>query len=289
MSTGNDAREGRNHGRAVSADSLQPLPVRVSRVRRETADVATIELTPVSAFAFTAGQFNMLYVFGLGEVAVSLSGDPAEEGRIVHTVRAVGAVSGAITRLRHDQVIGVRGPYGSCWPVAESESSDIIIVAGGLGLAPLRPVVYRVLAHREHYGRVAVLYGARGPAEILYRRELEAWRRRLDVDITVTVDHAAADWSGNVGVVPALLPRMPVDPDHTVAMVCGPEIMMRFTIDALRQRGLAMDRIFVSMERNMKCAIGLCGHCQFGPAFVCRDGPVFRFDRIAPLFGVREI
>jgi len=162
-------------------------------------------------------------------------------------------------------------------------------VAGGLGLAPLRPVIYRVLAHRERYGRVVVLYGTRSPAEILYRRELEAWRRRLDVDIVVTVDHAAADWRGNVGVVPALIPRIPVDPDHAVAMVCGPEIMMRFAVDALSQRGLAMDRIFVSMERNMKCAIGLCGHCQFGPAFVCRDGPVFRFDRIAPVFNIREI
>jgi NAD(P)H-flavin reductase len=231
----------------------------------------------------------MLYVFGLGEVAISLSGDPAEASRIVHTVRAVGAVSGAITRLRRSQVIGVRGPYGSSWPVAENEGSDILVVAGGLGLAPLRPVIYHVLGHRERYGRIVVLYGARGPAEILYRRELEAWRRSLDVDITVTVDHAAADWRGNVGAVPALIPRTPIDPDHAVAMVCGPEIMMRFTVDALRQRGLATDRIFVSMERNMKCAIGLCGHCQFGPSFVCRDGPIFRYDRIASLFSVREI
>jgi len=152
MSTGNDAREGRNDGRAVSVDSLRPLPVRVSRVRREMADVATLELTPPSAFAFLAGQFNMLYVFGLGEVAISLSGDPAEESRVVHTVRAVGAVSRAITRLRRNDVIGVRGPYGSYWPASESEGSDIIIVAGGLGLAPLRPVIYRVLAHRERSG-----------------------------------------------------------------------------------------------------------------------------------------
>jgi NAD(P)H-flavin reductase len=289
MSTGHNVPEGRNDSRTLSADSLQPVPVRVSRVHHEMADVATLELAPASAFAFIAGQFNMLYMFGLGEVAISISGNPAEEGRIVHTVRAVGAVSRAITRLRRNEVIGVRGPYGSCWPVAESEDSDIIIVAGGLGLAPLRPVIYRVLAHRERYGRVAVLYGARGPADILYRRELEAWRRGLDVDITVTVDHAAADWRGNVGVVPALIPRTPVDPDHAVAMVCGPEIMMRFTVDALRQRGLAMDRIYVSMERNMKCATGLCGHCQFGPAFVCRDGPVFRYDRIAPFFNIREI
>jgi NAD(P)H-flavin reductase len=165
----------------------------------------------------------------------------------------------------------------------------MIVVAGGLGLAPLRPVIYHLLGNRERYGRVVVLYGARGPAEFLYCRELEAWRRRLDVDISVTVDHAAADWRGNVGVVPALIPRTPVDPDHAVAMVCGPEIMMRFTVDALRRRGLAKDRIFVSMERNMKCAVGLCGHCQFGPAYVCRDGPVFRYDRIASLSSVREI
>jgi len=289
MSTGHNVPEAREECRAPSPDSLLPMPVPVTRVRRETADVATIELTPASAFAFVPGQFNMLYMFGLGEVAISLSGDPAGDHRIVHTVRAVGAVSQAITRLRRNDVIGMRGPYGSCWPVAESEGSDIVIVAGGLGLAPLRPVIYRVLAHRERYGRVAVLYGARGPAEILYRRELEAWRRRLDVDITVTVDHAAADWRGNVGVVPALIPRTPIDPDHVIAMVCGPEIMMRFAIDALQQRGLALDRIFVSMERNMKCAIGLCGHCQFGPTFVCRDGPVFRFDRIAPFFNIREI
>jgi NAD(P)H-flavin reductase len=273
----------------MTADSLVPLPLRITRVRRETADVATLELAPPSAFAFIAGQFNMLYMFGLGEVAISLSGDPARDDRIVHTVRSVGAVSSALARLRRDQVIGVRGPYGSCWPVAESEGSDILIVAGGLGLAPLRPVIYHVLAHRERYGRVVVLYGTRSPADIVYRRELEAWRRRLDLDITVTVDHAEKDWRGNVGVVPAMIPRAPVDPDHAVAMVCGPEIMMRFTVDALRQRGLAMDRIFVSMERNMKCAIGLCGHCQFGRAFVCRDGPVFRYDRVAPFFDMREI
>ena len=261
------------------ADCLVPQPFAVARARKESADVATIELTPSAPFAFDPGQFNMLYAFGLGEVAISLSGDPKDTGKIVHTVRAVGAVSAAITRLRRGAVIGVRGPYGSAWPVAESEGNDIVIVAGGLGLAPLRPAIYAVLARRKRYGRVVVLYGARSPAEILFRRELEDWRRRLDIDILVTVDHAAADWRGNVGVVPALIPRIAVDPDHAVAMVCGPEIMMRFTIDALRQRGLPADQIFLSMERNMKCAVGLCGHCQFGPAFVCRDGPVFRFDQ----------
>jgi len=222
-------------------------------------------------------------------VAISISGDPEATDRIVHTVRAVGAVSGALMRLRRNVVIGVRGPYGSAWPVAETRGSDVVIVAGGVGLAPLRPAIYRVLARRRDYGRVVLLYGARGPGNILYQRELEEWRRRLDVDVEVTLDHAGADWHGNVGVVPALIPRMSLDPQHAVALVCGPEIMMRFTIAALRDRGIAADRIYLSMERHMKCAVRLCGRCQFGPHFVCRDGPVFRYDRIAPMFGVREI
>jgi NAD(P)H-flavin reductase len=204
-------------------------------------------------------------------------------------VRAVGAVSRALTRLRRDAIVGMRGPYGSAWPVVEAEGNDVVIVAGGLGLAPLRPAIYRVLAHRRDYGRVVLLYGARGPGDILYRRELETWRRRLDVDVEVTLDHAGGDWHGNVGVVPSLLPRTSFDPQHAVALVCGPEIMMRFTIAALRDRGLMAAQIHLSMERQMKCAVGLCGRCQFGPAFVCRDGPVFRLDRIAPLLAIREI
>ena len=274
---------------AVPESWSAPRPLRVTRVRRESGDIATFDLVPSSPFAFAAGQFNMLYVFGLGEVAISISGDPANTSRIVHTVRAVGAVSGALARLRRDAVVGVRGPYGLGWPVAEAEGSDVVIVAGGLGLAPLRPAIYRVLAHRQHYGRVNVLYGTRSPADILYRRELEAWRRRLDVDVEVTVDHAGADWHGNVGVVPALIPRIPFDPQHALALVCGPEIMMRFTVAALRDRGLAAEQIYLSMERHMKCAVGLCGRCQFGSAFVCRNGPVFRYDRIAPMLAIREI
>jgi NAD(P)H-flavin reductase len=231
----------------------------------------------------------MLYVFGVGEVAISISGDPTNADRIVHTVRTFGTVSGALTRLRRNAVVGVRGPYGLGWPIAEAEGSDVVIVAGGLGLAPLRPAIYWVLAHRQHYGRVVLLYGARGRADLLYRRELEAWRRHLDVHVEVTVDHAGADWRGKVGVVPALIPRTSFDPQHAVALVCGPEIMMRFTVAALRDRGLEPEQIYLSIERHMKCAVGLCGRCQLGPAFVCRDGPVFRYDRIAPMLAIREI
>jgi NAD(P)H-flavin reductase len=217
-----------------------------------------------------------------------MSGDRTQNG-YVHTVRDVGAVSAALTKLSAGDTIGVRGPFGTGWPVGAAEGSDILIIAGGLGLAPLRPAIYQVLAERSRYGRVAVLFGTRNPADMLYRHELEQWRQRLDVDIAVTVDHADTDWHGNVGVVPALIPRAAFDPHNAIALICGPEVMMRFTVNALRDAGLPADRIYVSMERNMKCAIGLCGHCQFGSTFVCKDGPVLRYDRIADIFAMREI
>ncbi len=253
--------------------------------------MTTLELIPTTGErpAFEPGQFNMLYAFGIGEVAISMSGDPSRSGSYVHTVRNVGAVSGAIAALKSGAILGLRGPFGTAWPTQAAEGNDVVIVAGGLGLAPLRPAIYHVLAHRDRYGRVAILYGTRSPDDILYHREIERWRRRLDVDIAVTVDHADATWHGNVGVVPRLIPRAAFDPQNTIAMICGPEVMMRFTAIALQGAGLPSDHIYLSMERNMKCAIGLCGHCQFGPHFICRDGPVMRYDRIADILAVREI
>ncbi|HVW51176.1 MAG TPA: FAD/NAD(P)-binding protein [Trinickia sp.] len=268
-----------------------PQIYRVARVRRELHDTRTLEFVPLAGSrpAFEPGQFNMLYVFGVGEAAISMSGDRTDEHTFVHTVRNVGAVSGALARLEEGATIGLRGPFGTGWPVAAAEGSDIVIVAGGLGLAPLRPAIYDVLANRSRYGRVVILFGSRNPKEVLYRRELEQWRKRLDVQVEVTVDHADASWRGHVGVVPALVAGAAFDPRETVALVCGPEVMMRFTINALRDAGVPPNCIYLSMERNMKCAIGLCGHCQFGPTFVCKDGPVMRFDAIAGIFSVPEI
>jgi len=276
---------------AALVDPFTPQIYRVGRVHRELSDTVTLELSPLSGARpdFDPGQFNMLYAFGVGEVAISMSGDRAVPGVFVHTVRDVGAVSGAIARLEAGATLGLRGPFGTGWPVAAAQGADVVIVAGGLGLAPLRPAIYEVLANRSRYGRVVILFGSRSPHDLLYRREIEQWRQRLDIDIVVTVDHADADWHGNVGVVPALIPRAPFDPHEAVALVCGPEVMMRFTIAALSDAGVRPDRIFLSMERNMKCAIGLCGHCQFGPTFVCKDGPVMRYDRIAGIFAAREI
>jgi NAD(P)H-flavin reductase len=278
---------------AAAIDPMVPRLYRVQRVRREIADTFTQEFEPLDgcdAPPFAAGQFNMLYAFGVGEIPISISGDPTRHGApLVHTTRAVGTVSHAMHGLAPGDVIGVRGPFGSSWPVARAQGKDVVIAAGGIGLAPLRPAMYQILADREQFGKVVLLYGARTPADILYRRELEQWRAHFDLDVFVTVDRATASWRGSVGVVTRLIPRAPFDPQNTVAMVCGPEIMMRFTAAELTKRGVSAESIFLSMERNMKCAIGFCGHCQYGPYFVCKDGPVFAYSAIQSLLATWEV
>jgi NAD(P)H-flavin reductase len=274
----------------LAADPMVPRVARVLRRRSDGPQVFTLDIEPTEAVPdFAPGQFNMLTVFGIGEVPISLSGDPAEPGRLVHTIRAVGAVSAALTRLDSGDVLGLRGPFGMGWPMAEAAGRDLVIVAGGLGLAPLRPALYRLFAERARYGKIALLYGTRSPADILFRHEIEDWRRRLDIDLDVTVDHAGSDWHGHVGVVTTLIRRADFDPLHAIALVCGPEVMMRFAIAALREAGVADRAIYLSMERNMKCAVAFCGHCQFGTVFVCRDGPVFRYDRIRTMLALKEI
>jgi NAD(P)H-flavin reductase len=265
---------------------------RVLRTQRETHNTFTFTLAPPvpdPPFTFAPGQFNMLYALGAGEVPISMSGRPGAAREIVHTIRAVGPVTRTFERMRRGDVVGVRGPFGTPWPVAAAEGCDVVLVAGGIGLAPLRPAIYHILAHRERYGRITLLFGGRTPADILFQREVETWRGRLDVDVEVTVDRADASWRGQVGVVTTLVPRAAFDAARTVAFVCGPEIMMVFSVRELARRGVRPSRIHVSLERNMKCAIGLCGHCQMGPLFVCRDGPVFAWDRVERLLAVREI
>jgi NAD(P)H-flavin reductase len=266
---------------------MVPVSYRVASRRRETHESWTLELEPAGDVAvepFAPGQFAMLYSFGKGEVPISVSALP-----LVHTIRAVGVVSAALCDARKGDVLGVRGPFGTSWPVEAAEGADVVVLTGGIGLAPLRPVVHHLLANRERYGRVIVLYGGRSPEELLFTAELERWRGRFDVEVHVAVDQAAAGWHGRVGVVTTLVPRADFDPDHTVAMICGPEVMMRFAVAALQERGVPAEAIFVSLERSMKCAIRLCGHCQLGPEFICHDGPVFSWDRVEPLLRVREL
>lgn len=264
-------------------DPMLPALYRVLRVYSEIPDTFTMELEPGDSStipSFACGQFNMLYVYGVGEIPISISGNPARVHPLIHTTRAVGPVSRAMSELKPGDMLGVRGPFGSFWPVELAEGKDVVVVAGGIGLAPLRSVIYHVMAQRERYGRIALLYGARTPADILYRHELERWRARLDLEVFVTVDRATAAWRGSVGVVTKLIPQASFDPQNTISFVCGPEIMMRFTAAELQKRGVAPDHLYVSMERNMKCAVGLCGHCQFGPRFVCKDGPVFQYSDV---------
>jgi NAD(P)H-flavin reductase len=234
----------------------------------------------------------MLTAFGVGEVPISVSGLGDSGGgrarRLEHTLRAVGAVTRALHAAPPGSLIGVRGPFGTSWDVASAAGRDIVIVAGGIGLAPLRPVVLSALADRSRYGRIVLLAGARTPGDLLYADELERWRRD-GVEVAVTVDRADSGWSGEVGVVTTLIEPAGLAPDNSVAFVCGPDVMMRFTADALAARGIPVSRIRVSLERNMRCGVGWCGHCQLGPLLVCRDGPVVSYDRAAALMRVREL
>jgi NAD(P)H-flavin reductase len=268
---------------------MLPEPMKVLSARKELPDVVTLTLdAATNPSPSLPGQFNMLYAFGVGEIAISMSGGPARDDVVVHTIRAVGAVSEALTRLRRGGVAGVRGPYGAPWPMDQAEGADLVIIAGGLGLAPLRPAVYHALVRRSAYRRVSLLVGARAPEELLFRKELERWQDQGDIDVRVTVDRAPGDWKGRVGVVVALLSEIEIS-DRAVAFVCGPEVMMRFVVRELGRRGVDDTRIYLSMERNMKCAVGFCGHCQLGPSFVCKNGPVLRYDVLRPFFWQREI
>jgi NAD(P)H-flavin reductase len=273
------------------AHPMTPVLGHVRQRWMETDDTFTVELDveQPEPFSFQPGQFNMLYVFGVGEIPISISGNPDRPETLTHTTREVGIVTRAMRQLTVGDVLGVRGPFGSTWPMEAAEERDVVVIAGGIGLAPLRPVLYHLVAHRERYRRVVLLYGARTPEDILYQDEVREWSSYLDVEVHVTVDRATRRWHGNVGVITTLIPRAPFDPKNALAMICGPEIMMHFTVQELHRRGVRSDQIYVSMERNMQCALGLCGHCQYGPSFVCKDGPVYRFDEIEPLFSVREL
>jgi NAD(P)H-flavin reductase len=271
---------------------LAPVPLRVVEAARETADSITLTLERPAGCGVGAGapgQFNMLYPFGTGEAAISISAGGGDGEKLVHTVRGVGAVSEAIGRLQPGHWLGVRGPFGVGWPVAQARARAVVLVAGGIGLAPLRPVIHAVLRERAAFGRLYVFYGARTPRERLFVTELEQWQRSPDIDLAVTLDAGDANWSGRVGFVTALLAQAEFDPARVIVMACGPEVMMRATANQMLTRGVVPGDIYVSMERNMKCAAGLCGHCQFGPLFICKDGPVFTYDRVEDLLRIREI
>jgi NAD(P)H-flavin reductase len=273
-------------------DPMLPQPHLVREVFKETPDTFTLRLDPENAVnetVFRPGQFSMLWVFGVGEMPISISGDPALHNRLVYTVRSVGQATHSLVNQRVGNGVGVRGPFGTGWPVEAARGRDVIVVAGGIGLAPLRPVIYQILQNRKDYGRLVILYGGRSPRDLLYRKELAKWARNSETQVLVTVDYGGLSWRGHVGVVTTLFKYSRLHPARSVAMVCGPEIMMRFVIRELEAVGLSRDDIYLSMERNMNCAVGFCGHCQYGPHFMCKDGPVFRYEQVRMLLEKYEL
>jgi NAD(P)H-flavin reductase len=275
----------------AAGDPMVPVPYRVTGRTVETRDSVTLVLEPAGRTLppFEPGQFSMLYRHGVGEIAISISGDPAAGGVLAHTIRDVGAVSRALHQTGIGEVIGVRGPFGTGWGLNTATGHDLLIVAGGVGLAPLRPVLLGALARREAYGRIVLIAGARSPAEFLFRGQLENWSASAGTEVELTIDEPAQGWSGSVGFVTEPLSRLALDPQRTIAFVCGPEPMIRFSANVLLGKGLAASDIRISLERNMKCGIGLCGHCQLGPLLVCRDGPVVDYERARPLLAIREL
>ena len=281
-------------------ERAEAVPMRIAVVRRivqETPDTATYWMNlrrraDRLAYSFAPGQFNMVYVFGAGEVPISISSDPARPTCLAHTVRATGRVTNLFPSLSLGDEIGVRGPFGRPWPMREAAGGDLVIVAGGLGFAPVRPALYAAMRNRAHYRRVIIMVGARGPQHMLFARRLGTWTHTLrarGVEPHLTVDIADDAWPYGHGVVTTLFDPAHLDPRMTTAFVCGPEIMMRFAVHELLERGMGTHRIYVSMERNMQCAVRMCGHCQLGPAFVCADGPVFRYDEVAELLEEEEL
>jgi anaerobic sulfite reductase subunit B len=268
---------------------MVPQPYVVRSRGRETADTWTIELEPLGGESIdpTPGQFAMLTAYGVGEVPISLSGRGAD-GSLIHTIRDVGAVTAELCRIPRGGTIGIRGPFGTTWPLEEARGADVVVLAGGLGLAPLRPAVEGLLARRDSYGRLLLLYGARTPGDLLYPQQLEDWRAE-GLDVRLTVDAGTRSWLDRVGFVSDLLKDVTLEAETAVALVCGPEVMMRVTVGALLQRGVSQERTYVSLERSMSCGIGHCGHCQLGPILICRDGPVFTWDEVARWLAVREL
>lgn len=280
-----------------TVDVLEPKLFRIQEYKKETADIFSIHLLPVDSEAvikFAPGQFNMLYTFGGGEVAISISGKGNRPGELIHTIRQVGATTALLSRLQVGQVVGLRGPFGKAWPVHEAINRDVVVVAGGIGLAPLRPLLRHFQVNREQFKNISLLYGMRTPHDLLFTEELEYWQKKAHFQVELTADSIPQTWKkpwkGFVGVVTPLIHKVSLDqPTDTVAYLCGPEVMMRFISCELNKRGMLNDRIYISMERHMKCAAGFCGRCQYREYFICKDGPVFNYSQMKNLMVLKEL
>lgn len=270
-------------------DPYLPTTAIIKGRRQESATIFTLDLSFTnpslhSNYSFHPGQFNMIYLYGVGEVAISISSDPKENALISHTIRAVGRVTKALAKLTVGDFVGIRGPYGQGWPLKESCGKDVIIVTGGLGCAPVVSVISYILARRDQYGTLSILQGVKHSDDLIFRKQYAHWQRHPNTKIYIAADQAGPKWPWSVGYVTDMIQQLTLNPENTVAMMCGPEGMMHAAISALVQRHIPEESIFLSMERNMECGIGQCGHCQYGGLFICKDGPVFAYPQIKALF-----
>jgi sulfhydrogenase subunit gamma (sulfur reductase) len=265
-------------------------PATIVEKIREAEDINTYRLQLVDEparehFRFAAGQFNMVYAFGVGEVAISIVSDPDEPEFLDHTIRAVGRVTKAIAGLQPGAVLGIRGPFGQGWPLEEARGRNVVIVTGGLGCAPVVGAIEYIFRRRAQYGSIKILHGVKTSHDLLYRERFDAWRCAPDTEVLLTSDQPDKNWHHHIGVVTELFELVSIDPPKSIVLMCGPEIMMRLGVPILMRRGIPASAIYVSLERHMECGIGLCGHCQMGPYFLCKDGPVMRYDRVAQWLG----
>lgn len=270
---------------------MLPKIYQIKSIENETDDVFTLTLLRQDADSspndFLPGQFNMLYQFGFGEVAISISGDPANNKDLVHTIRAVGSITKSLQKLRVEDQIGIRGPFGRGWPL-DVKGCDVLVIAGGVGLAPLRSALYYLAANHLDYGKISVLYGARSPQEIVYAKDLSRFEKQ-GIEVKITVDHADIHWNGRIGVVTSLIQKQLENPSNTLVLMCGPEIMLKIAVVELLRANVPHERMFLALERNMQCAEGFCGHCQYGPYFLCKDGPIFSYAELKDWFNIKEL
>lgn len=271
-----------------------PLEAEVVEFIEESPSIFTLRLRLVDEvaqqqYSFAPGQFNILYLYGVGEVPISIVSDPQDEKLIDHTIRAVGRVTRGLAKLRRGDRLGLRGPYGRGWPMQAAEGRDVMIVTGGLGCAPVVAVINYVLMRRHHFGQLTIIQGVKHSDELIWRARYDYWNTLPNTDVLIAADHGGTLWPFHHGRVTEVFERSNGDPANTISMLCGPEGMLKAASEKLVAMGVAEDAIYLSMERNMQCAVGHCGHCQYGADFICKEGPVFAYPQVKPLLGVRGI